>query len=105
MTIKTKRDGSIDLEDPATIEQLRSAEAVDTVNGTDVVDKPHHFTMSFTDAEAARLSRLSATGDWRSAIEETIQSLFHERVGRSVISSPSQYSAKITGPSSSAKFI
>ena len=103
--IKTKRDGSIDLEDPATIEELRSAEAVDTVNGSDVVDRPHHFSMSFTEEQVQRLSRLSASGDWKEAITETIESLYHERIGRSTISSPSQFTAKITGPSANARFI
>lgn len=104
--IKIKNSNmELDLEDPATIEAIRSAEVVNTVDGGAPEVKKHHFSISFSDQQIAKLCRLNPNGDWKLALEEHIDSLLHEKIGRSIISGPSQYGQKISGPSNSARFV
>ena len=103
--IKTNSNLEIDLADDATVEALKTADVIETMKADYNTPKTHTFSINFTEEQVQRLSRLSATGDWKEALNETIESLFLSRIGRSTISSPSQYSAKVTGPSSTARFV
>ena len=101
--IKTKK-GELDLNDPQTVEMLKASDVVAPARAKKRTPRPNTFSMHFSDEQVERLSRLTNSGNWQDALTECIEALLVERVGRAVISSPSQYSQKITGPSAKVRY-
>ena len=102
-TIRTKGD-ELDLNDQATIAALKSTDVVAEIKAAKRTARQNKYVINLSDAEVERLARLSATGDWHEAIDESIKAMLVERIGRATISSPSQYSQKITGPSAKVRY-
>ena len=102
--MKVNQNLELVLDDPATIEALKETDVVPAIKSEATTAKPYSITLNFTENEVERLARLTATNSWEEAIHENVQSLLVERVGRAVVSSPSQYSQKISGPSNNARF-
>ena len=94
--MKVNQNLELVLDDPATVEALKATDVVPTIKAE--ATQPYSITLSFSQADVDRLSRLS-NGTWEDTIHETIQSLLVERVGRPTISSPSMFSQKVSAPS------
>ena len=95
----------LDLSNDRVIDALKTTDVVEQMKKEKTTPKPYTYSLDLTQAQVERLSRLSATGDWQEAINETIMSLVNEGIGRAIISAPSLFgNAKVTGPSQAARW-
>lgn len=102
--MKTTKDLEIDLNDQQTLNELKAADVMPVIKQEKAARKTHKVTLEFTDYDVERLTRLSASSNWKLALKEYIDALINDKVGRPTISNPSQYSQKISGPSINARF-
>lgn len=61
--------------------------------------KTKSFKREFTDAEAARLARLSSTNDFQNALNEIIDEMLKTGIGTPTIRSTSGGSQRVSAPS------
>ena len=65
----------------------------------------YEYKIELNEQQVERLRRLHVSNNWQTALDEYVQDLVNIKVGSALISSPSQYSERISAPSPTANYI